>query len=83
MAQITLNLDTEAALEQYAVKVSVLLDTLHKDQYMRGYTGRLETELKDLQKAIYRARMLKNCSVSVDIDLINRMETALVEYVEN
>jgi len=83
MTQITLNLDTEASLEQYAKKVSTLLDEMRRDENMKCFTGTLETELIALQKAIYRARMLKRCSVSVDINLIQRIELALLEWIKD
>lgn len=82
MAQTTLNLTTEAALEQYAKKVGTLLQELKKNRDMQTYTGSLEVDLEYLQKAIYRARIMKGCSVSVDIEFINRIELALIEYIE-
>jgi len=80
MAQITLNLDTTAALEQYAKKVCILLDEMKVNSEMKAYSG-LEPELQNLQKAIYRARMLKS-SVSMDIRFVERLEMAIIEYIE-
>lgn len=82
MENITLNLDNEASLEQYARKVGVLLTELSSNADMRTYAGDLETKLKYLQRAISLARMLKT-SVSVDITLIERINLAIVEYIED
>jgi len=76
-----LNLTNDAAMAQYGKKVGILLQRLEKDRAMQLYTGSLQGDLENLRTAIYRARLVKG-TVSVDIELISRIELALVEYIE-
>jgi len=68
-------------MAQYGKKVGILLQRLEKDRAMQLYTGSLQGDLENLRTAIYRARLVKG-TVSVDIELISRIELALVEYIE-
>jgi len=81
MSKITLNLTNEAALEQYGKKAGILLQRLKEDSNMRTFTGSLEADLEELQKAIYRARLVRG-TASVEMELINKIELALIEYIE-